>query len=211
MSTSFPLCHLLKMSLTSSCMTNWNQTADENFCSEVRRFVSDKAYVKGSPNLTLQDVALWIKDSYKVEICKSTVSIWLHDLGLSHQQFSKGHFDGHERPDVVANRRAYLDTLHSFDKRIWPYHSLSPYPAMRPVIRVYHDESTYYANADQSFHWTDDLKQVLKLKNLGQAIMVSDFVEEVSGMLEHEGEKATFFMDHQTDGYFNNALLISQV
>ena len=41
--------------------------------------------------------------------------------------------------------------------------------------------------------------------------MVSDFVEEVSGMLEHKGEKVSLFMEHLTDGYFNNALLISQV
>ena len=48
------------------------------------------------------------------------------------------------------------------------------------------------ANADQSFHWTDGTKQVLKQKSLGQAIMLSDFVEEVGGMLECDGEKATF-------------------
>ena len=40
---------------------------------------------------------------------------------------------------------------------------------------------------------------------------MSDFMEEVGGMLEHEGEKATLFMEYQTYGYFNNALLISQV
>ena len=69
-------------------------------------------------------------------------------------------------------------------------------PAILPVIRIYHDESTYYANADQSFHWTDGTKQVLKQKSLGQAIMVSDFVEEVGGMLECDGEKATFLLEH---------------
>ena len=78
------------------------------------------------------------------------------------------------------------------------------------MIRIYHDESTYYANADQSFHWTDGTKQVLKQKSLGQAIMVSDFVEEVGGMLECDGEKATFLLEHQTEGYFTNNLLISQ-
>ena len=186
--------------------------SDENFGSEVRRFVCDKHM---SRVVQTSLCRMWCSglDSYKVEMCKSTVSVWLHDLGFSHQQFSKGvyYFDGHERSDIVANRRACLDTLHSFDKRMWAHHSPSPDPAMRPVFRVYHDESTYYANADQSFHWTDGLKQVLKQKNLGQAIMVSGSVEEVGGMLEHQGEKATLFMEHQTNGYFNNALLISEV
>ena len=40
--------------------------------------------------------------------------------------------------------------------------------------------------------------------------MVSDFVEEVGGMLEFEGEKASFLLEHQTEGYFTNDLLISQ-
>ena len=33
--------------------------------------------------------------------------------------------------------------------------SLFQTPAIRPVIQIYHDESTYCANADQVFHWTD--------------------------------------------------------
>ncbi len=37
------------------------------------------------------------------------------------------------------------------EKRSWVYNSPCPDPSVRPVIRVYHDESTYYANADQAF------------------------------------------------------------
>ncbi len=76
---------------------------------------------------------------------------------------------------------------------MWTYNSPSPDPAIRPVIRVFHDESTFYANTDQSSHWTDGTKQVLKQKSLGQAIMVSDFVEEVGGMLESNNERCTIF------------------
>ena len=39
-------------------------------------------------------------------------------------------------------------------------------------------------------HWTDGTVQALKQKSLGQAIMVSDFVEEVGGFLAHDGDKA---------------------
>ena len=186
--------------------------SDENFRADVRKFVLDNAFVKGRPNLTLQAVVTWMKETHEVDVCKSTLSLWLHEMGFSYQQFTKGvYFDGHEREDVVAGRRAYLATLQSYERRMCVYSSPCPDPAILPVIRIYHDESTYYANADQSFHWTDGTKQVLKQKSLGQAIMVSDFVEEVGGMLECDGEKATFLLEHQTERYFTNDLLISQV
>ena len=95
----------------------------------------------------------WVKESEGVEICKSTASLWLHDLGFTYEQFSKGvYFDGHERDDVVESRKVYLDTLDSLRHRMWVSHSPRPDPLCRPVIRIFHDESTYYANADQSHH-----------------------------------------------------------
>ena len=121
------------------------------------------------------------------------------------------YFDGHEREDVVAERKAYLDAMKSYESRMWKFGSPCPNPTSRPVICIFHDESTFYANADQTFHWTDGTKQVLKQKSLGQAIMVSDFVEEVGGLLEFEGEKACLLLEHQTQGYFNNEMLIAQV
>ena len=105
----------------------------------------------------------------------------------------------------------YLAQLSGYNSRMWTSHSPAPNPSFRPVIRVFHDESTFYANADQSFHWTDGSKQALKQKSLGQAIMVSDFLDEVSGLLEFEGEKARLLLEHQTDGYFNNDMLLTQV
>ncbi len=187
-------------------------TFDENFMAEVRKFVCDTANMRGRPNLTLNDIVGWLKDHHQVDVCKSTVSIWLHELGFSYQHHSKGiYFDGHERSDVVADRKLYLNRLKSLESRMWTYNSPSPDPAIRPVIRVFHDESTFYANADQSSHWTDGTKQVLKQKSLGQAIMVSDFVEEVGGMLESNNERCTIFLEHKTDGYFTNDHLISQV
>ena len=83
----------------------------------------------------------------------------------------------------MEERKRYVDTLQSYRHRMWSSHSPAPNPTCRPVIRIYHDESTFYANADQSSFWSNDTKQVLKQKSLGQAIMVSDFVEEVNGFL----------------------------
>ena len=179
---------------------------DENFRCEAKQYVLD------NPNLTLQQFVDWVKEEKDTEVSITTVSVWLHDLGFSYKQFSKGvYFDGHERTDVVADRKAYLEMLASYDGRMWVSHSPAPDPNLSPVIRVFHDESTFYSNADQSFHWTDGSKQALKQKSLGQSIMVSDFLEEVGGLLEFEGEKARLQLEHQTDGYFTNDMLIVQV
>lgn len=186
--------------------------ADENFKKQLKKYVLDNGYVKGRPNLTLQMIVDWVKESEGIEICKSTASLWLHDLGFTYQQFSKGvYFDGHECDDVVESRKVYLDTLDSLRHRMWVSHSPHPDPLIRPVIRIFHDESTYYANADQSYHWTDGTIQALKQKSLGQSVMVSDFIEEVDGFLKHESEEARLLLEHQAEGYFNNDMLVEQV
>ena len=52
---------------------------------------------------------------------------------------------------------------------------------------------------------------VLKQKSLGQAIMVSDFIEEASGdYLRHDDEQARL-LKTQTDGYFDNKKFLLQV
>ena len=59
----------------------------------------------------------------------------------------------------------------------------------RPLIRVIHDECTFYANSDQSFFWGDDYTNVLRQKSLGASIIVSDFIDKVSGFVhDDEGE-----------------------
>ena len=45
-------------------------------------------------------------------------------------------------------------------------------PSEKPPIIVHHDQSTYFANADQSHYWADYSTTILKQKSLGQDIMV---------------------------------------
>ena len=56
----------------------------------------------------------------------------------------------------------------------------------KPLIRVVHDKCTYYANSSQPFFRGDDLTNVLRSKYLGASIMVSDFVDEVSGYVRDD-------------------------
>ena len=71
--------------------------------------------------------------------------------------------------------------------------------------------ATFYSNADQSNFWSDGKITVLKQKSLSQAIMVSDFIEEVSGdFLRHDNKYANL-LETQTDGYFNSEKFLVQV
>ena len=46
---------------------------------------------------------------------------------------------------------------------------------------------------------------------MGSAIMVSDFIDEVSGLLEIGDMKAQATLEHQKDGYFTNDQFVNQV
>ncbi len=79
----------------------------------------------------------------------------------------------------------------------------TPLSTERPIVRIFHDKLTLFANADQSFHWADKRVQVLKQKSLGQAL-VSDFIDEVDGYLTHNGEEARDYLEHQSQGFWTN-------
>jgi len=69
----------------------------------------------------------------------------------------------------------------------------------KPLIRVVHDESTFYANCDQSYLWGDDQTNVLQQKSLGSSIMVSDFIDEVAGYLRDGDNQAHLMLETQMD------------
>ena len=76
---------------------------DENFRKDARKFIADNCYAKGKLNLTLSDFTKWIKEEKGVSVCIFTASVWLHDMGFAHKQFSKGvYFNGHKRDDVFS-------------------------------------------------------------------------------------------------------------
>ena len=81
----------------------------------------------------------------------------------------------------------------------------------KKYIRIYHDESTFFANADQTRFWSDGQSQVLRQKSLGASIMVSDFIVEGYGYLCHDKEVARLYLETQKDGYFNSDMFLQQV
>ena len=60
-------------------------------------------------------------------------------------------------------------------------------------IRVVHDESTFYANADQTRFWNAGQAQVLRQKSLSSSIMVWDFLVKGNGHLEDDKQAAWLY------------------
>lgn len=58
---------------------------------------------------------------------------------------------------------------------------------------------------------SDGSNDALKQKSLGQAVMVSDFIDEVNGYLEFGDQEARLYLEHQSEGYFTNDLFVDQV
>jgi len=92
------------------------------------------------------------------------------------------YFACHERDYVVELRKEFVAQINELEHRcIYNGHLPVLRDGERPLIVIHHDESTFYANADQSQYWSDGSTTVLKQKPLGQSIMVSDFIEEAGG------------------------------
>ena len=158
---------------------------NEDFAVAARAYVRSNACKKDEPNLTCKMFSEWIKMEYDTHVHETTAGRWLVQLGFSRVHHQKGvYFDGHDRSDVVEYREEFIKNMHELDKKSITCFGNTPQLAVgeRPLIRVTHDECTYYANCDQSFFWADD-KTNLRQKSLGACIIVSDFVDEVSGFL----------------------------
>ena len=187
---------------------------DEEFRLHARDYIHENAYKRGQLNMTIRDFQDWIACNYNVNVSVETARSWLHNLGFDQKSHHKSvYFDGHERDDVTEYRKVFVDRLLELDRRcMYPGHIPELYPGEKPLIQIHHDESTFYANADQAKYWSDGTINTLKQKSLGQAIMVSDFIEKYgSDYLRHINEEARLLLEMNTDGYFNNDLLLKQV
>ena len=74
-----------------------------------------------------------------------------------------------------------MDTL---DKRFTMFDG--NIPELRGAQPLVHDESTFHANCDQSYFWGDANTNVIQQKSLGAGIIVTDFVDELSGFVRTE-------------------------
>ena len=118
----------------------------------------------------------WVKTKYNCAIHESTARLWMQELGFSRIHHQKGVYsDGDDRVDVIAYRNEVLGVMNDLDKK-----SL----VICGLIRVAHDECTYFANCDQSLFSADEQTNVLRQKSLRASIMVSDFIDAGSCVMK---------------------------
>ncbi len=151
----------------------WTVLCDEDIASEIKLWMVQKAK-KGF--LRAEDIVNLVaspemqktfaeKGICKSSISKSTVIRWLKKLDWRYQSFRNGmYINGHEREDVVAYWRAFVERWKNFEKQFhqWDNNGCElPRPNGFPVpngplfqlVLVTHDESTFYQNDCRKIAW----------------------------------------------------------
>ena len=179
--------------------------------------------MKGKKNLTAAAFCHWINEvlllnsvlepGYPRKVSLSTALRWLHNLGFQVIKKKKGTYvDGHERADVVDYRKKFLRKIIAngfLNKSNMPMPSIdSAFPSdleipsdevIHKSIVIFHDESTFQANDEESWMWGEHGQCVLKPKSRGSGIMVSDFIDEHNGYLRLTNEEFAQAVD-RVDG-----------
>jgi hypothetical protein len=115
------------------------------------------------------------------KIGRNTATYFLHQLGMELVCPKKGVYkDGHERPDTVLARQAYILKLRDYKDRECSFageqlETLVP-PADRTsseVIRVYHDECIYASHEGALTLWVPKGTQANYKKPRGHTVMCS--------------------------------------
>ena len=223
---------------------------NEELNKNATEYVRENAAVKGRPNLTTVDFCKWVNESllpnntlepgFPRKIGLETARLWLHHLGFEVLTVRKGIFiDGHERPDVIESRKLFLRKMTKIgflhftnaptDEAMKALPDVdSPTNERRAkTVVLFHDETTFMSNEDQSTQWGMTGERMMKPKSRGAGIMVSDFVDEHYGFLalsdsEYEAAKASNprirryareFLEYveNREGYWTRDKFISQM
>ncbi|TRM56418.1 hypothetical protein BD626DRAFT_466472, partial [Schizophyllum amplum] len=120
-------------------------------------------------------------------ISETTAVRWLKWLGFYCTRYAKGIFwDGHERKDVVAARKAYIELM---ELSVLPFAyqyedaTLSEKAPTLPTgtkvhYPIFHDETCFQANDQTNRLWIREGEQELRSKSRGRNVHVSDFIIE---------------------------------
>ena len=187
----------------------WSVLSDEDIAGEIKLQLIDKAkkgFVKADDLVDLvaspkMQQAFSEKGICKPSISKKTATRWLQKLDWRYQSTRNGmYIDGHEREDVVAYRREFVERWATYDKRFhkWdndgrelPRPNGFPVPDGMPfrLVLVTHDESTFYQNDRRKIAWAQKTSRPTpQPKGDGQSIMISDFLTSEWGPLRDGDE-----------------------
>jgi hypothetical protein len=182
----------------------------------------------------------WIRDNLHkyldiplpVKVSERQAVRWLHLLGFSRKEYSKGAYvDGHERPDVVEYREQFLQRISKYETRMIQYvgddceHAIRPDlpDGVKPLVLVVQDESCFAAFEGNRTAWVLTDHNTLRPKGNGRCIMVSEFLCECHGRLmlspsqqlefPHIPSEATEIIKPGSgaDGWWENQHLAAQI
>jgi hypothetical protein len=138
----------------------------------------------------------------KKTISLSTAQHWLHRNGWRYRRKRNGMYvDGHERDDVVAYRKEFIERWKVYDKRMYSYNNdggregdLTGFPVPPGqrfrLILVTHDESTFYETDRWKTVWAHKSDKAVPLKKgEGISLMPSEFLTVEWGRLQSEDSK----------------------
>lgn len=138
----------------------------------------------------------------KKSICRRTAQRWLHNMGWRYGRQKNGmYIDGHERPDIVEYREAFIARWKGYEKRMRTFNNdgepehFSPQGFPVPAGQVFklmlvtHDESIFYENDRRKNCWSHLSKcGAPQKKGEGVSLMISDFLTTEWGRLTHGKE-----------------------
>ncbi|GJE99133.1 hypothetical protein PsYK624_153800 [Phanerochaete sordida] len=136
----------------------------------------------------------------KTAVSERTARRWLKKLDWRYKREPNGmYIDGHERENVVAYRKEFVEWWKTYELCIVTYnndgneaHKLTGFPvAGQPfrLILVTHDKFTFYTNNRRQTKWYHSSQKATPVrKGEGESIMVSDFLTVEWGCLKDREE-----------------------
>jgi hypothetical protein len=142
----------------------------------------------------------------------------MRNEGFAYIRCSKGvYIDGHEREDVVQYRQSvFLPKMLALRPFIREYEVSDVTKEVekdrggyRPIVTVFHDESTFTANDAVDRTWVLNNEHKMRKKGAGRGIHRSDFICSTVGWLREAGVSMEYGKAHE--GYWTGQLLCQQV
>ena len=153
---------------------------------------------------------------------QTTLWRFMHEWGFKFRRASKDiYYDGHEREDVVAYHKLWSKRMVEYKKCMEVYQvdcvenviQPSLIPDEKKLVLVTHDESTFYANDGKQQLWLGEGEIILRNKNPGQWIMVSEFQCACHGTMRVMGWSSRTFIKAgvNRDGYWTSEDMVKQL
>ena len=179
-----------------------NVTSDEKISKKLVDWLRVET-VKRNSTLNLLKVMKWVNDDllpslhlpesyHNSFISRTTCWRWMVSLGFDYSKYRKGYVDGHERPDVIKERKAFIKEINALESSHKPppacsdgvpHYPLGNESADKNLVLIYHDETTFHSNEGRKAGWHVKGEWPLLPKDQGRSLMVSDFMDEFGGFL----------------------------